>query len=298
MTGQLTEQGLKQTIRIGKILRKAYVDSGFLPNRYHPELVFVRADDASRTIDSVEGVVQGLYPPRLGPEVVDVFTMDYNLDDMLPNPKLCPKLGEQDKIFEQTSLYKDFRKYELDPLLQEFSHLVNQSLDANSEWSVEDCLTVNYCHRNPIPTSDEFHRRLRKAIGRHLSLRVNFPSWEQYARVAVGPVLQATTRVLHDDFRAERNPKMHLILGHDTGPIIPLANILGFYDGTWPAFASTIALEFYEDTVGSKLVRAIYNGKVQKIQGCQDDLCSFEVVNEIFNQVRPRPDECLIRPYL
>ena len=84
-------------------------------------------------------------------------------------------------------------------------------------------------------------------------------------------------------------PKLSIFAGHDACPMMPVMVALGVWDGTWPDYASLLALELVtvEGEEGS-FVRAIYKGNAagqpnraeqREITGCArpgDGLCPLE----------------------
>ena len=62
--GQLTYKGFAQHLKLGSLLRERYVEqAGFLPQIYKNDgSVFVRSSNMERTFESVQALLNGLYP--------------------------------------------------------------------------------------------------------------------------------------------------------------------------------------------------------------------------------------------
>lgn len=84
-------------------------------------------------------------------------------------------------------------------------------------------------------------------------------------------------------------PKLSIFAGHDACPMMPVMVALGVWDGTWPDYASLLALELVSvDGEEGNFVRAIYKGNAagqpsraeqREITGCArpgDGLCPLE----------------------
>uniref|UniRef100_A0A0K0DQA9 acid phosphatase n=1 Tax=Angiostrongylus cantonensis TaxID=6313 RepID=A0A0K0DQA9_ANGCA len=59
--GQLSPKGMAQHLKFGKLLRKLYVDTGFLSNSYSSREVYIRSTDVNRTIISAMSNMLGMY---------------------------------------------------------------------------------------------------------------------------------------------------------------------------------------------------------------------------------------------
>ncbi|KJH45449.1 histidine acid phosphatase [Dictyocaulus viviparus] len=59
--GQLSPIGMAQHLSFGKLLRKVYVDTGFLSKKYSSKEIYVRSTDVNRTIISAMSNLLGMY---------------------------------------------------------------------------------------------------------------------------------------------------------------------------------------------------------------------------------------------
>jgi acid phosphatase len=104
--GQLTDVGKDSLRSLGAELRKLYVHQlAFLPPRLeldHRDL-FVRSTDYARTVESVQYLLDGLYPPaHRAPDLpFHIHTRTFRDETMYPHPN-CPKLMAFTKAFSHS----------------------------------------------------------------------------------------------------------------------------------------------------------------------------------------------------
>ena len=90
---ELTEVGKRMLYLLGVKTRKRYVDKyNLLSKEYNPQEIYIRSTDVNRTIESIESLLQGLYPIGTGPDHSRVFP---------PNKKYY---NEFEKIIESYNL--------------------------------------------------------------------------------------------------------------------------------------------------------------------------------------------------
>eukprot|EP01017_Pseudomicrothorax_dubius_P047422 TRINITY_DN8524_c0_g1_i2.p1 TRINITY_DN8524_c0_g1~~TRINITY_DN8524_c0_g1_i2.p1 ORF type:complete len:367 (+),score=62.42 TRINITY_DN8524_c0_g1_i2:34-1134(+) len=72
--GQLTPVGMRQLYLLGAQLRQRYIiDQKFLPEKYNPDVIFVRSTAVNRTIMSAMSLLYGLYPIGTGPDLPEGY---------------------------------------------------------------------------------------------------------------------------------------------------------------------------------------------------------------------------------
>ncbi|KAK6738512.1 hypothetical protein RB195_020548 [Necator americanus] len=79
--GQLSPFGMMQHMMLGRLLRKTYVDTGFLNRTYSSREIYVRSTDVNRTIISAISNLMGMYGQRDGGNVPGI---DYPFDPNWP----------------------------------------------------------------------------------------------------------------------------------------------------------------------------------------------------------------------
>ena len=93
--GQLTNMGQLQALQLGGWLRQRYsLDhfAGFLPADYSPQAIKVRSTNISRTLDTVTGVLTGLFPSSRSPILIE--TCDDTKEWLYPNHRNCQRLQQ------------------------------------------------------------------------------------------------------------------------------------------------------------------------------------------------------------
>jgi lysophosphatidic acid phosphatase type 6 len=82
---------------------------------------------------------------------------------------------------------------------------------------------------------------------------------------------------------------MYIVMGHDTGPMMPLLSALQIWDGRWPSYASKIVFEMYENRLngGSFAVRVIYDGQIMLVPGCSSTLCDWNEFDNVLQALLP-----------
>jgi hypothetical protein len=67
---------------------------------------------------------------------------------------------------------------------------------------------------------------------------------------------------------------------------------LNVSDGVWPAYASQLIIEVYEQSDKSFSVRILYNGKVQKLPWCGDkEMCDMATAAKFVKTIAPLSSE-------
>lgn len=86
--GELTARGRETTLKLGERIRHLYVDQiGFLPAKLDPSHLYLRSTSLTRTLESLQELVSGLYPSdtrteNYQPNIVTRLIFE---DNLLPN---------------------------------------------------------------------------------------------------------------------------------------------------------------------------------------------------------------------
>ena len=98
---ELTEVGKRMLYLLGVKTRKRYVDKyNLLSKEYNPQEIYIRSTDVNRTIESIESLLQGLYPIGTGPTLNKKIENDHSRV-FPPNKKYY---NEFEKIIESYNL--------------------------------------------------------------------------------------------------------------------------------------------------------------------------------------------------
>ena len=107
--GQLTDVGKRNMMSIGSQLRKLYVDQlGLLSKELNPSDLYIRSTDYSRTIESVQYLLAGLYPYSTRHKTPDltIHIRQFSDETMAPHNVACPSLLVDTKILRDKLLSK------------------------------------------------------------------------------------------------------------------------------------------------------------------------------------------------
>jgi lysophosphatidic acid phosphatase type 6 len=294
--GQLTTYGFRQHIRNGKILRSAY--GSLLSGKFDHREMFVRSTDYSRTISSSQALLVGFFD--------DFNTLSMHFEHMLdiqvenrthgiiqPNYHRFPILNQFDSEALEGKSRNPFSKSLRDELVQALRKIegeTNQKLHLDNFTDFFDCLNVNYCNNRTIPVTQDLLFFLNKVTPwKYQSMFAN-PSVVEYGRYAVGPLLAAArNEMLNKITGSKQARKMYIVMGHDTGPMMPLLSALQIWDGRWPSYASKIVFEMYENRLngGSFAVRVIYDGQIMLVPGCSSTLCDWNEFDNVLQALLP-----------
>jgi Histidine phosphatase superfamily (branch 2) len=179
--GQLLEPGYEQELRNGQFLRDAYVYTegtfdhdkrmrllgvGSQANGNVWDYVHYRVDDESRTTQSGQVILQGLFGPEMTAHfvqhqslpVIPLHTADYNRDVLEPNEDVCPHLTEIRTRNEASPEYKAYNQSNDAVLLRHFQKQVLRIPDRSRDMDAIDCLMTTMCTDRPLPEAVNDYR--------------------------------------------------------------------------------------------------------------------------------------------
>ncbi|CAJ0605961.1 unnamed protein product [Cylicocyclus nassatus] len=166
--GQLTPTGMKQHFNFGKQLRKRYVDSGFLSERYNAKEIYIRATDYNRTVISAMSNLLGMYTYNNTASVkgtdypdvegwpdgfipIAVHTIDHHIDNMLIPHNPCNRMNW---LFEMLRNKSDEVKGYINraDVQEVFAYLTEKAgegikaYNQSNIWEVRDTLKIEQVH--------------------------------------------------------------------------------------------------------------------------------------------------------
>ncbi|KZP25686.1 phosphoglycerate mutase-like protein [Athelia psychrophila] len=258
LLGELTDVGRDSTHSYGNALRNLYVNRlGFLPRTISdPEAadqVYFRSTHVARTIESLQQMMRGVYPPSTwaaqngidgqGPVLRVRNIKDENLSG---NAYSCPKL--------QTLLYG---------FAQAAASTYNHTLQPL------DCMLSKYIGGNPIrvdgkPRASGIMDTIRAAKAHGIKVPPEFDDssvvdlienavvaeWfdgyktEEVRRLGMGPLLADVAAKMALKSGKGVGPRMLVHSTHDAGLAALLAT-LDVFDDAWPAFTASITFELF-----------------------------------------------------
>lgn len=167
--GQLTAQGMQQEYLLGVKLRKLYVDNyHLLPAHYTSGTLYVRSNDADRSLISAQAFLQGLYPLGTGPKLPG--TKQFALPKGLQLIPVHTVAKEQDNLLAPWTESAKFKEYveqyiyptkewrqkaaELRPKFYDWSKATGIDItDLYQLKSLGDTLSSYKNHKRPLPSA-------------------------------------------------------------------------------------------------------------------------------------------------
>lgn len=294
MLGQLTQKGATQHQTLGKSFRARYVtELGFLPSSFDPTYVKVRSTDVERTLLSAYNFLEGLYPSASGSSpIVQVDTIDDQMDNAWPNPELCPALTKQYQQTESSSQYLKFYAINVQPLATKYGALWGVNLTSSNMRSLNDIVRSRYCHGLAMPPHMTMEdAELLMYATRYLDNLVSAPL--QTLQFSSGLFLGDVYAFLA---KTTTPQKLQLFSAHDdTLRCLLLSLIDGANDEIhWPPYAAHITFELWQQKKqGSKFIVAQYDGKVAQLAApCRTPLCALSDFYKLISKYQFNFDKC------
>ncbi|GLV43365.1 Acid phosphatase 1 [Carabus blaptoides fortunei] len=292
--GQLTNTGKQQHFELGQWLRQRY--TGFLPEKYSLNDIYVRSTDVDRTLMSAESNLAGLYSP-IGTDVWDtnlkwqpipVHTLPEKSDAILSGKKHCARYKmEKDKLIHN----EEFKRInqQLKPLYEYATNHSGKVIHDLQELEyLYNTLFIENLYKFQLPawTRDIFPEKM--APWAHLSFEIDcYTSTMQ--RLKVGLLMNEVFTRMQNKTKKLLVPdrKMWIYSAHDT----TVANVLmalGAFEPHCPPYRSMILLELRHSVKLGYYVSAFYkNSSIPRpisIKGC-DLQCPLDTVLELMDPI-------------
>jgi len=278
MFGQLTSLGAEQHLQLGNQFRSLYVDEyQFLPEFFDPNVIYVRSTDVPRTIQSVQANLYSFFPPQNSTNgeinVIDIHTMDQYMDDMTPNPNICPALNNANNRLMNTSEYKVWNNtvYGIINYIAKVYNVSDSDLpDISGLW---DAFGARMCHNKYIPQQISYSMLQDIEYLTNYALNYLWSDYE-YGRLGSGMLLQEINDRILEFLKGESKTLLVYYSGHDS-TVGPLMGTLGFTNG-WPPYASHVEIELWSDSHSNYFVQVKYNGQSYQLPGCSAIMCPLD----------------------
>nr|XP_057941916.1 lysosomal acid phosphatase [Doryrhamphus excisus] len=289
--GQLSREGMRQHLELGRFLRTRY--RGFLNDSYVRHEISVRSTDYDRTLMSAEANLAGLYPPSdeqlFSPDLkwqpIPVHTVPKSEEKLLSFPLGdCPRYEE---LMNQTELTQEFLNVtaankDIIALVKNQTGLNKTSVD--TVWGVYDTLFCESRHNMTAPTwvTPSVMEKLR--FLKDFGFRVVFGVYKQQekSRLQGGMLLGEIVKNLSKAAVStdKQRLKMMMLSAHDT-TVAALQASLNVFNGRQPPYASCHMIELYLEENGSASVSMFYRNDSREdpyalqLPGCSMD-CPLE----------------------
>eukprot|EP01132_Coremiostelium_polycephalum_P000787 gene787-978_t len=281
-TGQLTSVGYEQHLALGQMLRTLYVDKyQLLSPTLDLSEIYVRSTDVPRTVQSAQGHINGLYPPETNGgvsaiTVMNIFTMDSYFENMYPNPALCPELGLLMTNATKSPTYINFQNQN-----QQLQTQIMQALGVSvfPGWSsFMDLFFATQCHDFQLPEgiTEAMVTSTYNAAFFDNSYKIAAPLT---SRLAMSTLLEEVILNIRNFIEGTASYKYYIFSGHDD-TLGPFVNMFGLYK-IWPAYASHIEIELWQDDNGANYIQFKYNGESYVLNGCPNEMCPIDQFFEL-----------------
>jgi len=259
-----------------------------------PEDIWIRSTDVPRTIQSVQANLWNFFPPQNGTNgkinVIDIHTMDIDVDDMTPNSNICPALITRTAQLMNTSQYAAWNA-SANKLINIIAKVYNTTADNLPDvGGLWDAFGARMCHQKYIPDAIPYQTLLdiEAAAGAELDYLWSDP---EYGRLGSGILLNEINGRILDYINGQLAPKLVFYSGHDS-TVGPLMGTLGFTNG-WPPYASHVEIELWSDSNSHFFVQVKYNGQSYKLPGCSGYMCPLsQFEGFISTRIPTTPKEC------
>lgn len=265
--GTLSTRGVDQMRSGGAALREKY--GHFLPPVATPEAVRVFSTDFPRTIQSVQALLQGLFPPaaRRGPPVeIDTSRTAHMIPD--PEPRATTEQEEREAAVLRSEAVLAHAE-EVEPLRTRLSQALldarvvdpaayqrswgvgDQARGATLSWNklaeVLKCLH-SYSRLPPGVTADDVRRANEAGAYRWTVLMRD----RRIAQLAMGSLTAAIVKAASGVARGTPgSPVLVVWSGHDSTLFGLLAALELEAPSEWPPYASQLHVELLEEVLGS-----------------------------------------------
>jgi len=287
--GQLTSVGQLQALQLGDWLRERYVSNGFLPPSYNASALEVRSTNISRTLDTVTGVLTGLYPDAEDPIMIE--TCDDRREWLYPNHRNCKRLSQlmaQKRVTLEESRMAGSHAA-LEEKLKTALEVPASERHIRFVEAYDVCKTVLFhSARHHMKMDDGLLRELELVATKQMKAFVAPEDNAEMLSLSIGKVLQDLLQGMERAASGEAESaktKMKLFSGHDT-TLMPLLVALGHELRDWPPFMSNLIFELYwSERDGKHYVKIDYNKEVLRVEGCDRD--GYLELGQLNDRLRP-----------
>jgi len=318
---------LKSSYEFGLALRQLYHDRlEFLPDSVSTDgTAYFRSTNMPRTIESLQQVMQGLYPRRkYGDGVVPRVRVRHGKDEnLVTNSVACGRLRELQAEFAALAAKEHNPKLaHLDHRLSQFNDDRPIRVDSKPRLSgVLDTVRAAYAHGLSVPP--EFLAPDVVPILEEAVVMEWFGGYQtkEFRRLAMGRLLDDLQSKMHRKAAmTARDPlKIAINACHDTS-LAGMMSSLDVFDFRWPAFTSSVIFELHSQPKSilasiftgsdhSHYVRMRYQNKSLMLPACaapadhlldRPDFCTLEAFRRMVRHLTPDDweAECSINPVI
>lgn len=215
-----------------------------------------------RTRESVENLFEGLYPLSTRPAnaTLTMHVKPSQIETIVSPASACPKLANLTASYAASPAYAS--------TLAPHGYIQNKLVSAynttgiagfNTTQTLYDTASCTYCHglglRGNLTVDDIQVATIAGTSVYHNLFRQN-PNAEQVKRLAMGAWLQDILTSFNDT-----SSPLEVYSAHDAS-LDMFLSIVADPDMPWPAFASNVLVELWQQSNGTSVVRMYYEGMV------------------------------------
>lgn len=256
LLGELTDRGRVSMLRLGEALYNLYgTQLGLIPRDvglFTPDMFYFRSTYMERTLKSLEQLMAGLFSGRVPIFVPRLHVRNVGEENMLPNPRDCPRLAELMRRFERSAseLYNP-QLAAFDPLIAPHNNGRPPRVDGQPRLSgLIDTIRVAQAHHIPIPkpfADPNIMALMEKAVVHEWF--AGYAAFDpevrrQFRSLAVGDFLGSLYARMEHATSGHSPLRFAVYMGHDT-TLIGILQTLDCFNGQWPDFGASIGIELF-----------------------------------------------------
>ncbi|GKZ69703.1 lysophosphatidic acid phosphatase type 6 [Aspergillus niger] len=272
--GELTDKGRETTFALGQRLRHLYVDQlGFMPKiKSDTEDMYLRATPIPRALESLQQAFWGMYPASartqdFPPPVIVARAVSE--ETLFPNEGNCRRFRQLARLFANKAALKWNTSDEMDYINKRISKWMPESsprvaVDGHPQLcGINDTINATDAHGPATKLPSEFYdRKLRDYIDQ-ISVDEWFTGYtesNEYRKLGIGALLgdvvdRMVSTAVDGGWRSESSAsgssptngkaiKFAMSGCHDT-TLAAILTSTGAFDGKWPPFTSSVAIELF-----------------------------------------------------
>ncbi|GAM19746.1 hypothetical protein SAMD00019534_029210 [Acytostelium subglobosum LB1] len=275
--GQLTNLGFAQHLELGQQFRQLYVDQyRLLSPEFNMDEVWVRSTDVYRTFQSLQAQLSGLYPNLQGHgrtvDAIDIHTMDDTYENMTPNDNNCAYLNT---LYNNLTSLPAYLQFESETAQLKSTVMSALGVTSFPGWSsFMDYFFANLCHDFPLPSGITEDIVWQTYNASYYSDSYPFHTNQEYGRLAMSTFLEEVVINIQNFIKGANPTKYILFSGHDDS-VAPFVNLFGLYN-IWPAYASHVEMEIWQDSQADYYLQFKYNGVTYVLPTCPGNMCPMD----------------------
>ncbi|KAI5171756.1 lysophosphatidic acid phosphatase type 6 [Nematocida sp. LUAm3] len=285
--GQLTDKGRETLSSLGAWMRRKYIEKeGFISSVFKKEEFNLRSTNFQRTLESLQSLMQGIYPVH--PTSMDVRVNDLTADTLGCN-RHCPKLKSMKNTANEL-LKREFSS-KAKNISEYFKKAYTPYFSTLSPYALYDLVISSRAHDfsrfRSVPKSilDDLEQYSVRLWFDHLNTKEGLS-------LNTGCVLkEISDTMLSKVSGASEKLKVSVFSAHDV-TVYPLLMAMGASTSQWPRFGANIIFELLKEShTDERYVLMRYNGKETPIPKCKrekigtKEVCPLNEFLRISNEI-------------